>query len=425
MRKERKHELLRSFPALPEEIEEQMHGKGAANFTVFLTRGDELYARCYHRYFKGELIERQRYVFAKDGCVRYGRDNGGWNIRTEFREPVFCSRAYGYSFDNSYTILNMKAISQSCMKYSMADRYANHLLMEYLRLYCKHPNLEYMLKSGYDPLIETVSGYWGGKVSLSVSKNINWKSNNLLKMLDLNRTEFALLKGHEVYYDRYIYWRTKYPKCKPEELLSLAKVFGYERGTAEHFSTATGLRPQRLARYLSENNIRTFDYSDYIGQCRTLHYDLHDTAICMPRDFQAMHERLSAIIKFNADRKTRMAFSEHYAERKVLEYSSGDLILRQPESIEEIADEGAALNHCVGGYAERHANGKLHILFIRTVAKPDVPYYTMELSTEGRIVQVRGLRNCDMTPEVEGFVEQYKIYIAEVFGRNKKERKSA
>ncbi len=424
MRKERKQQLLGTFPAVPSDIEEKMHGKRADNFTIFLTRGDELYARCYHRYFKGELIERQRYVFAKDGCVRYGRENNGkWRIRSEFREPVFCCTAYGYSFDNSYTVLNMEAISQSCMKYSQCEAYRGGLILEYLRLYCKHPNIEYLMKSGYDPLIETVSGYWGGKVSLSASPKINWKSNNLLKMLSLNRTEFALLKGNEIYYDRYINWREEFPKCKPDELLALAKVFGFEHGTLNRFCKATGLKPQRLARYLSDNNIHTHDYSDYLDQCRELHYDMHDTAICMPHDFRAMHERLSAIIKANADNKLRQSFAEHYDERKVLEYSSGNLILRQPESIDEIEAEGSLLHHCVGGYAKRHANGKLHILFIRTADKPDVPYYTMELSISGRIVQARGLRNCDMTPEVKAFVEQYEKYIAEIF--SKKERKTA
>lgn len=424
MRKERKQYLLGTFPAVPSEIEEQMYGKGARNFAVFLTHGDELYARCYHRYTKGELVERQRYVFAKDGCCRYGSETGSkWTIRHEFREPVFCSASYGYSFDNSYTVLNMETISQSCMKYSLADKYANHLLMEYMRLYCRHPNIEYLLKSGYDPIEEVVSGYWGGKVSLSVSKNINWKSNNLLKMLGLNRTEFAVLKGNKRYYDMYIYWRRQYPKYKPEELLALSKVFGYEHGTVERFCEATGLKPQRIARYLSENNILTHDYSDYIDQCRELHYDMHDTAICIPHDFQTMHERLSAIITFNTDNELRQSFAEHYSERKILEYSSGNLILRQPESIDEIEAEGSLLHHCVGGYAKRHANGKLHILFIRTADKPDVSYYTMELSISGKIVQVRGLRNCNMTPEVEFFVEQYKLYIAEIF--SKKERKTA
>lgn len=425
MKKERKKELLNAFPAVPASIEQRMHvGKNAANFTVFLTHGDELYVRCYHRYSTGELAERQRYVFAKDGFVRYGTDfRGKWNIRSNFREPVFCSTAYGYSFDNSYTVLNMQAIQQSCMKYSMADKYGNHLLIEYLKLYCKHPNIEYLLKSGYNPIKENVSGYWGGQKSLYVSPKINWKSNNLLKMLNLNRTEFFTLEGSEAYYERYVMWREKFPKMKPEDILLVAKVFGYESGTLHRFCDETGLKPQRIARYLNENNIWTHDYSDYLEQCRGLNYDMHDTAISMPHDFQVMHERLSELTKIKINNKARAAFKENYPLREKLEYRLGCLFIRQPKSMNEIADEGALLQHCVGGYAERHANGILHILFIRRADKPDIPYYTVELSASGNIVQVRGLRNCPMTEEVRDFINNYKQYIAEIF--NKKEKKTA
>ena len=299
MKKERKKELLNAFPAVPASIEQRMHvGKNAANFTVFLTHGNELYVRCYHRYSTGELAERQRYVFAKDGFVRYGTDfRGKWSVRSEFREPVFCSTAYGYSFDNSYTVLNMQAIQQSCMKYSMADKYGNHLLIEYLKLYCKHPNIEYLLKSGYNPIKENALGYRGGQKRLYVSPKINWKSNNLLKMLNLNRTEFFTLEGSETYYERYVMWREKFPKMKPEDILLVAKVFGYENGTLHRFCDETGLKPQRIARYLNENNIWAHDYSDYLEQCRGLNYDMHDTAISMPHDFQMMHERLSELTK--------------------------------------------------------------------------------------------------------------------------------
>lgn len=425
MKKERKKELLNAFPAVPASIEQRMHvGKNAANFTVFLTHGDELYVRCYHRYSKGELAERQRYVFAKDGFVRYGTDfRGKWSVRSEFREPVFCSTAYGYSFDNSYTVLNMQAIKRSCMKYSMADKYANRLLIEYLRVYCKHPNIEYLLKSGYNPIKERVSGYWGGQKSLYVSQKINWKSNNLLKMLNLNRIEFAVLKDSEVYYEEYILWREKFPKMKPEDVLLVAKVFDYETGTLHRFCDATGLTPRRIARYLNENKICKSDYSDYLEQCRELNYDMHDTAISMPHNFQAMHERLSELIGIKVNDDNIAAFKANYSDRKKLEYSFGNLFIRQPESMEEIAKEGSLLHHCVGGYAERHANSKLHILFIRRADKPDIPYYTVELSASGNIVQVRGLRNRPMTEEVRDFINNYKQYIAEIF--NKKEKKTA
>ena len=91
--------------------------------------------------------------------------------------------------------------------------------------------------------------------------------------------------------------------------------------------------------------------------------------------------------------------------------------------MDEIVDEGRKLHHCVAGYAVRHAEGILHILFIRRVSDPDTPLYTMELSTSGKVEQVRGLRNCDPTAEAKAFVEQYKRYIKKIF--RKKARKTA
>jgi len=428
MREERKKELMNRFPAVPDKymnVITNAHKKGSGNFVVFLTHGDELFARCYHRYYDGRVTERQRYVFAKDGCCRYGSEyDGSWRIRTEFREPVFCLRSYGYNFDNTYSVLNMEAVKKSCMKYSCIDLYSGHLLMEYLKIYCKHKNLEYLMKAGYGNYIldERTSGYWGGRLSLTYNKDINWKSNNLLKMLNLSRTEFFALKGHENLYECYIHWRKQYPKYKPEELLLLARAFGYENGTAGRFAEKTGLKPHRIARYLVENEVGNIDYSDYLDQCRQLKYNLSDTAISMPHDFETAHTRLSKIISYHHDEVVKENFRSNMAERNVLKYEQGGFIIRQPKSIDEIVEEGAVLDHCVGGYAERHALGKLHILFIRKKDKPDVPYYTMQVSITGNIIQVRGRRNCDMTKAVGRLIDSYKQYLSRIFD---KERKTA
>lgn len=162
MKKERKEHLLHSFPPLPDKFFEQMKGRGAQNFVVMLTNGNELFARCYHRYSKGEIVERQRYVFTKDGAVRYGKDDGmPWTVRSKFREPVFCQSGYGCTFDNSYRIINYEAIKHSCMKYAIVSDHTSVLYMEYLRLFCRHPNVEYLMKTGYGFLItEEYGGYW-------------------------------------------------------------------------------------------------------------------------------------------------------------------------------------------------------------------------------------------------------------------------
>ncbi len=422
MRQARKEALLHSFPEVPARYMSRMKdGKRAGNFAVLLTNGNELFVRCFHRYSAGKypLAERQRYVFAADGSVRYGlSDTGKWKILKEFREPVFSQRVYGYA-DNSYTVLNPGAVEKSCVKYCCYDK-APDLLFEYLHLYCKHPNVEYLMKSGYAHLITArCTGWYGGTNYIETSKLINWKSNNLLKMLGLNRDEFKLLTGKEKHYEAYIMWREVFPKVKPADLLMIAEEFGYERGTMQRFCADTGLMPQRISRYLKEHNVLKYEYSDYLDQCEQLHYDLHDTAISMPHDFKAVYTRLTAIVKYNATKEMQEQLTQRMEERKPLEFASGALLIRQPESMQEIIDEGKALHHCVGGYAERHAKGALHIMFIRRADKPDVPYYTMEISTEGKIVQVRGLRNCNPTAAVKALIAAYTEYLAGIFGKQK------
>ena len=432
MKQERKLSLLNCFPAISEMETVQMQGKGAKNFVVFLTQGSELFTRCYHRYSDGKITERQRYVFAKDGCVRYGFDDKKWTIRTEFREPVFCKCSMGYNFDNSYTVLNENAIEKSDLKYCQYQKYTGNLLMSYLGLYCRHKNLEYPIKQGYEcAVIEVCTGFWGSINKLELSDKINWKSNNLLQMLNLNKVEFNLLKGNEYLYDYYISYREKYPKLKPQDILNIVKVFRYSQGTLDNIIKMTGLKPQRIARYLSENDIPLDDYLDYVEQCEKLEYNLYDTAFSMPHNFYVMHERLSQIIETQQNKIYEKSFRKNYQMRKNLEYRNKDFLIRQPENVSEIIDEGKALSHCVGGYAERHAKGKLHIMFLRKLSEPDKPYYTVEITTGGKIKQCRGYKNNvisnggeEKPQEIKDFEKEYQQYLNKIFA-GKKERKTA
>ena len=102
-------------------------------------------------------------------------------------------------------------------------------------------------------------------------------------------------------------------------------------------------------------------------------------------------------------------------ELQCLLFEYEDLMIVLPESASSIYYEGKILNHCVGGYAERHANGVLSIVFLRTKNKPDIPYYTMEISTDNKIVQCRGFKNNranNPKPQsVVDFEKAYQIYL--------------
>ncbi|MFR8294850.1 MAG: hypothetical protein ACLVAU_11830 [Ruminococcus sp.] len=65
MKKTRKEALIYCFPAVDKELMDKMKGRGAKNYVVFLTRGAELFARCFHRYSTGDLTGKTALV-----CVR-------------------------------------------------------------------------------------------------------------------------------------------------------------------------------------------------------------------------------------------------------------------------------------------------------------------------------------------------------------------
>ena len=63
-----------------------------------------------------------------------------------------------------------------------------------------------------------------------------------------------------------------------------------------------------------------------------------------------------------------------------------------PLTAASIRREGKVLDHCVGGYAERHIKGVLTILFLRKASAPNTPYVTIE--TDGnQIRQIHGYDN--------------------------------
>ena len=70
--------------------------------------------------------------------------------------------------------------------------------------------------------------------------------------------------------------------------------------------------------------------------------------------------------------------------------------------------EGKNQEHCVGTYLDRVADKRSVIVFIRRAEELDKAFYTMEINPETmKVVQCRGHKNSDMTPEVRSFVELY------------------
>jgi len=154
--------------------------------------------------------------------------------------------------------------------------------------------------------------------------------------------------------------------------------------------------------------MRPQDYYDYLQECKKLNLDLKDKSVRFPKDFWAAHERCGKQILWEAGKETREKFAKALEKLLPLAWEGGPFLIRPAGSPEELKEEGKALHHCVGGYAERMAQGGTAIFFVRKADAPDEPFYTLEYR-DGRIIQCRTVNNkfYEADEDVYAFCEEW------------------
>ena len=136
------------------------------------------------------------------------------------------------------------------------------------------------------------------------------------------------------------------------------------------------------------------------------------------RDLEWMHNQYTDIA--NAQRYNNLKKDgrwDKFNKKRIEKYEKvGDefeiIVPREPK---DIINEGASLNHCVGGYLESVASGYKTILFLRKVSEPDKSFYTIEVGNSN-IIQIHGNHNkwLGNNPEAIQFVidwlEDIQVY---------------
>lgn len=166
------------------------------------------------------------------------------------------------------------------------------------------------------------------------------------------------------------------------------------------------VKPVRFQNWVLKNNINYRDYKDYYEMLKKLSIEFIGDRIVLPKDFEKAHQ--DAIDNYNAlkHKIDQQDYQERYEKIKGLNTIIDDYQFIVPQDLNEIVKEGKTLSHCVGGYTSRHKKGETTIVLIRQVEKPLESYYTMEMH-EGRLIQVRGYKNCAPDFQLKSTVETY------------------
>ena len=312
---------------------------------------------------------------------------------------------------------------------------------KFLCLFARYPITESLMKAGFSGLIEDYIRRQPNK------RLFDWEASRLtdffktvslaeLKALDSctgliyseKIKEFTLFKKAHKKSDVSLYntlKRTFYGN--PTSFLTIVNNYGLSVIKARNYILKQEKILFKKKQYNSLTTVIDL-WKDYLFFAKKLSYDLENQVVIFPKDLKKAHDTAAKIVTdiVREEKKEKMKFlTQKLKEKYAFEYGALQIVV--PESMQDIIDEGKALCHCVGGYAERHAKGTIAILFIRKKSDLSTPFVTMEVRGK-EVVQYHGFRNDLYDPlpkEAHDFVKEFKQYIADPAGYKKRIRKKS
>lgn len=382
------------------------------------------------------LQEIARYAIRGELVAKWQREvKDNW-FGGVYRYPLKCwerNSQYSRIYDGGYTFYMPSvapAVAGTPLQYKAIEKYAaetrNSNVIRYMIDAARYPVLEFFVKNGYTGVMYQRCNICGAdKEGIN---SIRWQRKKLqecfrfpVRLLKLKEpaqwtlSDFAKLNSLWEYHKkgeleekdiaRMMQFNINYKAIKPAiQHAPLNKLIKYLAGQKKN-------HPYNL-----EN-----DYNDYLRECQQLNLDLKDKQVLFPPDLRAAHRRTSEMVRFEKNRADQEKFAKAVEELTKYAWNKGGFIIRAAQTQEELRDEGAALHHCVAGYAKSMADGNTAIFFIRRVEDADTPFYTLELR-EGKVIQCRTVNNISyqLNPEVTAFVDKWIKNVVSKGGVKKK-----
>lgn len=309
-----------------------------------------------------------------------------------------------------------EAVKNTPFQYSQWDQCIGSDMLRFFELYTKHPLIESLIKVGMKGIIKSKlqgSNMYGC---------INWKGKTIYRMLKIGKKDLrdireAKLNITPMYLKLYQTQLQEKLNLKPTEVKELERTIPSQFELEKLKKILQYCNIKKAYKYLIKQEELRFVNSyysllstwvDYIKDCKTLKLDLTKESVLFPKNLVLAHQNTIKQIRYKEDEALNKKITKRLQKlNKKYCYEYENLFIRPAVSSLELIEEGRALHHCVGGYADRYASAQTDILLVRKINKPNEPFFTIEVKGN-RIVQVHGLRNCNPSGEVSEFVAAFK-----------------
>ena len=294
---------------------------------------------------------------------------------------------WGWQYDEYFNpwapVVNINYIVEHFpeYKYSAIDQYNYLDTLQYLRIYERYPQAEYLVKMG-------LHYYATCKSVLRLAA----KDKAFRKWIFNHKNELTKTYAQTVLEA----YKTGRPIEETQILLQAKKVFARESNSEVIKELFKGKDLERFFLYIAKQKTTFHTYLDYINACRYLGLDLTQEKNLLPHDFKRWHDirideyHSKKMMEVIESKKHLIADFKKAAEKYLsLQYDKrNDYIAIIAMSPADLIREGNELHHCVGkmGYDMKMIRGESLIFFIRAKAEPEKPLVTVEYSPSKKMV---------------------------------------
>ena len=356
---------------------------------------------------------RATIYYELEGKLKQRSISGNYDpVHRVITEPFTQGSYYWFSY-TPYVVIGLEAIGRSAFKFCGYEDFEKGIeaewglekcrtrsdMMKFLAAASIFPRqIEMLIKTGFGELVYDL--VCGRKKNKDI---FDWRKSNYLDAFGLTKAEMRAWResGAEM---KCIPWYKKLRRAGvPESFealnyLSQALPYTVDANDFIRICCRMKLKPTKLFEYLSGGKLTAeageFQiYKDYIDMADSLGWDLSNETVKLPRDLHKKHDEASEEINEKVLRADLDKVNSELCKRmRKYNFEFGDYFIRCAVSANEIVREGKTLNHCVGGYAQRHMSGKLTILFLRRRDQPHKSLYTIEMHGN-RLIQIHGYQN--------------------------------
>ena len=330
------------------------------------------------------------------------KSSARWTERNEGTFNLAITSSYYCStLNRSWHMLNseeelFKLLRQTEYKYSGFEysTFGYHEIFNYLLKYEKHHEIEMVSKMGLDYLLNTCP------------REIQWKRKGL-DFLGIDKRDIKLFR-----------------KIKPDSIEDFNGVRDYlykfniiSSSAYNHLLLVRQLIKDnqyanlKLSKYTLEyfekQDLSRWIVRDYYRFCEELGLPMNH-ANKYPDDMKTKHDELQELIKIKrSEKRDQDIIARVNNDLYKYRFTNSSMLITPANSTEDLVNESKELHHCVRSYDRSYAKGETNIFLIRECKEPNRPFFTLELSNDKEILQLRGDHNCAPSEPVIDFVRQW------------------